>query len=855
MIGVRTTIGTGEGSAVSAHRIIRTTSATALAAVLAIGAAASAQSPDASPAAGSSPGTQDPVTLTLLHNNDGESSLLPIGYSVGDARETALPLDIGGIAAFAAVTKREIDAARAAGNAVVNVYAGDAFLAGPVLSCSLPPQPADTPVFDAVAQSLIPYDVHVFGNHEFDYGPDFLERFVRTFASADGVAHQPFLSANLDFADEPGWADLLEPTGVIDGAPVEGRVVARSAIVHDEATGGAFGIVGATTWTLPSISSPRQVQVTADLQTTAAAVQAEVDALLARGIDRIILASHLQDVDNDKALVAALRGVDIAVAGGGDELLIADGVDPDVQLLPGEAQEPAGSYPTMQQDLDGRSVPIVTTAGNYKYLGRLDVTFDTEGEVTAIDAAMSYPRRVIPDVQADGVLDELDVTDAVTLDPDQVSAVVGPVDTCLDTFAATPVAASEVVLNVARGNADPFALGVRSGETNGGNLVADSYVHAYDQYAPTTGLTPRDPETVLVVGIQNGGGIRQGAGNQLPQGGEAPGTISRLDTLGVMAFDNYLVTLDLSAAETQEMLDLSCDSVGGGGFLQVSHLALTCDLTRPEGSRAVDVRYTAGTPDMGDDVLIVDAEGVAQEAVPIRIITNQFTAAGGDGYEVLAGKRPTSLVNEASEPVFYEQALREYLGSFPVSGDPALPTIPASDPRYAVETGEGRITIIQAPSASASPEVSSVAFRLTTEAFEDGGAIPERHTCDGEDVSPALAWEGVPEGAASLALLVADPDADGWAHWVVFDIDPGLTGLPEGVSGSGDGFREGTNEFPQLGWAGPCPPEGTEHSYGFALFALDTTLGLEGEPTADEVRAAMDGHILARTDLTGLRAR
>jgi 5'-nucleotidase len=689
-----------------ARRTTMTTAATvALGWVIALAVPTLGQS--GAPASGSSlPGTSagadGPITLTLLHNNDGESSLLPISYAVPDAQEVATPLDIGGIAAFAAVTQREIEAARAAGNAVVDLYAGDAFLAGPVLSCSLPPQPAETPVYDALAQSLIPYDVHILGNHEFDYGPDFLERFVRTFAAADGVADQPFLSANLDFSDEPGWADLVQHSGRIDGAPADGRVVARSAIVRDEVTGAPFGIVGATTWLLPSISSPRAVQVTADLETTAAAVQAEVDSLLAAGIDRIILASHLQDVDNDRALVAALRGVDIAVAGGGDELLLAQGVDPSLQLLPGEAQEPAGDYPTIQQDLDGRPVPIVTTAGNYKYLGRLDVTFDAQGEIESIDPGLSYPRRVIPDVQAEGVLDALDVTDAVTPDPDQVAMVLDPVHACLDTFAATPVAGSEVVLNVARGNTDPFALGVRSGETNGGDLVADSYLAAYDRYAPTTGLQARGDGTVLVVGVQNGGGIRQGAGNLLPEGGSAPGVITRLDTLGVMAFDNHLVAVDLTAAEAQAMLDLSCDSVGGGGFLQVAGLVLTCDLTREPGSHAVDVRYTAGTPATDDDAVIIDADGVVQDTLPIRVITNQFTVAGGDGFDMLASKTPTSLVNEASEPVFYEQTLREYLASFPPDAD-GLPTIPASDPRYAAETGEGRITIVWPPAASASP--------------------------------------------------------------------------------------------------------------------------------------------------------
>ncbi len=643
-----------------------------------------------------------PVTLTLLHSNDGESSLLPISYSVGDAGETATELVIGGIAAFAAVTAREIADARSRGSSVVDVHAGDAFLSGATLACSLPPQPADTPVYDAVAQRLIPYDVHVFGNHEFDHGPDFLERFVRTFETG-GSPDQPFLSANLDFADEPGWADLVETSGVIDGTPVGGRVVARSAVVRDPVTGEAFGIVGSTTWTLPTISSPRQVRVTADLPSTATAVQAEVDALLASGIDRVILVSHLQDVDNDRALVAALRGVDIAVAGGGDELLVSDAVDESVQLLPGEAQQPEGSYPTIQADLDGRDVPIVTTAGNYKYLGRLDVTFDPDGEIASIDPTTSYPRRVIPATQDADQVAALGITDAVAPDPEQVSQVVEPVQACLETFASTPVAGSEVVLNVARGNGDPYALGVRSGETNGGDLVADSYIAAYDTYAPTTGLEPRDPAKALVVAVQNGGGIRQGAGNALPDGGDAPGDITRLDTLGVMAFDNHLVTMDLSAEDLRTVFERSCETLGGGQFLQVAHLSVTCVMPADVGSRVMDLRYTAGTPETDDDVALVAEYQVQATDVPIRVITNQFTAAGGDDYPTFAATRPTSLTNAAGEPVFYEQALREYLGSFPAGAD-GLPTIPASDTRYETEEGEGRISLLwsSGPSASGS---------------------------------------------------------------------------------------------------------------------------------------------------------
>ncbi len=157
-------------------------------------------------------------------------------------------------------------------------------------------------------------------------------------------------------------------------------------------------------------------------------------------------------------------------------------------------------------------------------------------------------------------------------------------------------------------------------------------------------------------------------------------------------------------------------------------------------------------------------------------------------------------------------------------------------------------------SASVGPSVMPSGFLLTSEAFANGEAIPERHTCDGEDLSPPLAWEGVPEGTVSLAIIVADPNADGWAHWVAFDIDPTLTGLPEGATGSGQ-FGEGTNDYPRPGWAGPCPEEGVEHTYGFGLFALYAMAGLDETATAADLRTIMDGHVIARTELSGTRTR
>ena len=661
-------------------RTVSTATALVLAASLPLTAPVGAQDASPSPVAAS-------VTLTLLHNNDGESSLLPLTYSVGDAE---VPLQIGGVAAFKSVVDREEAAAREAGNSVVNVYAGDVFLASATLACSLPPAPDSTPIYDAVAQGLIDYDVHIIGNHEFDFGPAWFARFIRSFGTEQPT--QPFLSANLDVSKERTLRKLAAPKGFIIRAPKRGRVIARSMIVVDPRTKERFGVIGATTPELPTISSPGKVTVTPDLATTAAAVQREVDRLTKKGVDRIILASQLQDVDNDKELVKLVRGLDIAIAGGGDELLASDAVPAEQQLLPGESQEVYGTYPLTEVDPDGRTVYIVTTAGNYKYAGRLDAVFGADGEITEIVADASFPRRVIPEIQDSTQIADLGIIDAVPPGAEMLTTVIEPVQACLAEFAATPVARSEVVINVSRGGTDPFSLGVRSAETNGGNLVADSFLAAFNRYAG--GAVRGD---ALEIAIQNGGGIRQNAGNLLPEGGNAGGAISRLDTLNVLPFDNYLVTVeDIDATELKTILERSCEAVGGGGFLQVAALAYTCDQSQAAGSQVRSVSYTAGTADTADDIAVVDEAGAVLEAGRFRIVTNQFTANGGDDYPTLAEATKRTLVNGQGSQIFYEQAFREYLASFPVTGEPALPTIPATDTRYASEAGEGRITIIPA---------------------------------------------------------------------------------------------------------------------------------------------------------------
>lgn len=144
-------------------------------------------------------------------------------------------------------------------------------------------------------------------------------------------------------------------------------------------------------------------------------------------------------------------------------------------------------------------------------------------------------------------------------------------------------------------------------------------------------------------------------------------------------------------------------------------------------------------------------------------------------------------------------------------------------------------------------------FTLTSPVFQEGQQIPRRHSCDGEDVSPPLQWTGAPEGTAAYALIVDDPDARGFVHWVAVNIPGTATELPEGASGAEAGVQ-GTNNFRRTGYGGPCPPSGT-HRYVFRLLALSEQVQVSGTPTADEVRRAAAPVTLGEATLTGTYTR
>jgi Raf kinase inhibitor-like YbhB/YbcL family protein len=149
-----------------------------------------------------------------------------------------------------------------------------------------------------------------------------------------------------------------------------------------------------------------------------------------------------------------------------------------------------------------------------------------------------------------------------------------------------------------------------------------------------------------------------------------------------------------------------------------------------------------------------------------------------------------------------------------------------------------------------------MAFELTSSAFKEGERIPDRHTCEGDDLSPPLHWSVPPAATKSFALIADDPDAPGgmWVHWVIYNLSLDLRGLPEGIPAKEhwlNGALQGLTDFKRVGYGGPCPPPGKPHRYYFKLYALDAVLTLKPRATKSQVLEACKGHVLAEAQLMG----
>ncbi|BBK30836.1 2',3'-cyclic-nucleotide 2'-phosphodiesterase (5'-nucleotidase family) [Stella humosa] len=601
-------------------------------------------------------------TLQILHASDFEAGV--------DALSTAPQ--------FAAI----VDALDETHDNTLILSSGDNFIPGPFLSAGSDPSVRDElqavynqlyglPVDrngDGIAESFadlreggarldvailntIGIQASALGNHEFDLGTNPLREAIGQ--DVRGALPQnvrwlgvdfPYLSANLDFSEDANLApiftseirdasDFDASLADLNGA-TDGRKIAPATIIT--VNGERIGIVGATTPELERISSTGDTTVigpgagTQDMQALAAVIQPTIDALIARGIDKIVLLSHLQQIGLEQALAPLLKGVDIIIAGGSNTLL-ADDQDVAAGLQPGDTAE--GPYPIVTTNADGDPLLIVNTDGGYEYVGRLVVEFDEQGRLLpgSVDPAVSGAIAAT-DENVEALWGDADAAYAAGTKG-------GMVQTLVDAAEGVIVAKDGLIF----GRTDVFLDGkraeVRTEETNLGDLSADANLARGRELDPT-----------VVVSIKNGGGIREPIGvveqvglgqtTELPPAAnpladKAEGDISRLDIENALRFNNGLTLLTVTRAQLVQVLEHAVAGTAPGAtpgqFAQVGGVSYSFDATRPAGDRILSAALTDADGHV-TDVLVRDGALVGDAAAGVRIITLNFMADGGDGY-------------------------------------------------------------------------------------------------------------------------------------------------------------------------------------------------------------------------------
>jgi 5'-nucleotidase / UDP-sugar diphosphatase len=381
---------------------------------------------------------------------------------------------------------------------------------------------------------------------------------------------------------------------------------------------------------LPFISSPRNVTVK-NPNNVAAEIQAEIDALEAQGVNKIILTTQLQSINNDVTLAAELSGIDAIVSGGGQELLANPG-DP---LLPADAETaPFGPFPLTATNADGDAIPVVTTTGFYEYVGQLEIEFDDAGRVVSFNGS---PVRVFAE-------------DGIVPDPTVQAEAIAPVQESVNALAENVLATSEVDLNGQRGDFTAGTPGVRTQETNLGSLVADALLAKGIELADEFGVE------APTIALQNGGGIRNSS--IIPAG-----NFTELDTFNILPFANFVsVVPGVSAEQLKLILENAVSNVENtdGRFAQISGFKFAYDLTGTaqvtddETGEITTTGTRVRTVILNDGTVIVEDGQVVSGAPNISIATIDFLARGGDEYPFGGAE----FVNLGST---YQQALEDYV--------------------------------------------------------------------------------------------------------------------------------------------------------------------------------------------------
>ena len=615
---------------------------------------------------------QAETTIQILHASDLEGGVAAIGHAPN----------------FAAIVQK----LKESQPRTLVISAGDNYLSGPFFAASADPtlrevlrKESGNPNaregagrVDISIMNAMGVQASALGNHEFDLGTEVIASVIGADIRIKGDkadarwlgAQFPMLSANLDFSKDKNLArlytDQLLPNtafastmGDLPGGAKAPKISWGTVVDLD---GVKVGIVGATTPRLASISSPGDTTVMNpgagknDMAALATILQPRIDALIKAGIKIVVLTTHMQQIQLEKTLAGHLKGVDVIIAGGSDTLL-ADKDDVARGLQPGA--KPAGDYPAMVKDAAGNPVAVVSTDGDYTYVGRLTVGFDDKGvimpESVKSDKCGAY-------ASTDKVVALLWGDEKKAFAPGTMGAKVKSLTSAVKTVVmnkdSKTYGRSEVFLNGAR-------VSVRVQETNLGDLSADANLWAARQVDPK-----------VSVSIKNGGGIRESIGSVIEEKGtyvygppaantmtgKKAGWISQLDIENSLRFNNKLSLLTLSAQDLKAVVEhgVSSWAVGAtpGQFPQVGGLAFSFDPAKPAGSRVMSMALIDPEGKVKHPI-VQQGQVVGDPQRPIRTVTLNFLAKGGDKYPF------DKLGKEVNHTEIDEQkALADYMAKF-----------------------------------------------------------------------------------------------------------------------------------------------------------------------------------------------
>jgi 2',3'-cyclic-nucleotide 2'-phosphodiesterase (5'-nucleotidase family) len=577
------------------------------------------------------------------------------------------------------------------------ISSGDNYIPGPLYQASNDPTMAEVIGSPGVGRGEIAFlnamgvDVSAVGNHDLDGGPEDFAAIIQPDGDGWPGSRFPWLSTNLDFSSDPNLADLVSADG-LGAEAIPGRLAGSAVLKID---GRRIGVVGAATPTLDQITSTGEIGIRPadqdDVDALAAEIQQAVDALVTDGVNIIVLAAHMQQLQVERALADRLEHVDIVI-GGGSNTILADSAD---RLHPGDVA--VDDYPLMFRSPLDEPVLLVNTDGDYRYLGRLLLHFDAEGVIDlerfdashagiwASKASMVEQRRAEPMPQVVAIR---------------------------DAFWRTLEAKEGRILGYTDRFLDGRRTMLRTRETNLGRLWAKAAL-----------WLGRRQEPEAVVAFRNGGGIRGPIGEmRVPPGSRDAGTvrlrppaanrfrpegaISRLDLETALAFNGELVALTITAGELYDVMEYAVSGTAPGAtpgwFPQFTGLRMAYDPSRKarrplepgrgdvnqgadsNGERVRELSVVA--PDGTTTELVNNGEWVGDADQRFRVITlaflaqcvpqtnNQDLAPCGDGYPLrdLSNPQRRNLVGleypEATidfvTPGTEQHALAAYLAEF-----------------------------------------------------------------------------------------------------------------------------------------------------------------------------------------------